>query len=370
MSGIFLSYRRDDSSGWAGRLYEHLVRAWGSSQVFMDIDAIAPGEDFREAITRTMHACDVVIVVIGPNWVGARGETGSRRLDDMADNHRAEVVAALAADVLLVPVLVGGAAMPKMSELPEPLKDFAFRNAAVLEDRRFASDVDALQRALKQFAESVATQRLADDELTPAAVPAPVAPTDEDARRPSDEPSGEGGTVPARRAGPPARVRRGAGPGGLHWRWLVLTALVVVVGLVVIVLLQGESSTPSGQITLFEDQASYRSAHGIEFSGLRAIGQHDPATVGDRITIEFSLENVGTDSLTFEETFVAARSPDDGDRDFGYENEGRVFDPGSVVEIRHSIDVDAAGIWRFWPCYSLTIGDCPDEWEAFPVEVE
>jgi hypothetical protein len=370
MSGIFLSYRRDDSSGWAGRLYEHLVREWGSGQVFMDIDAIAPGEDFREAITRTMHACDVVIVVIGPNWVGARGETGSRRLDDMADNHRAEVVAALAADVRVVPVLVGGAAMPKMSELPEPMKDLAFRNAAVLEDRRFASDVDALQRALKQFAESVAARRSADDELTPATVPAPTAPTDEEAARPSDELSGERATVLARRGAPPGWIRRGAGPGGLRWRWLVLTALVVVVGLVAIVILQGGSSTPSGQATLFEDQTSYRSAHGIELSGLRAVGQHDPATVGDRITIEFSLENVGTDSLTFEETFVAARSPDDDYKDFGYDNVDRVFDPGSVVEIRHSIDVDAAGTWRFWPCYSLTTGECPDEWQAFPVEVE
>jgi hypothetical protein len=370
MSGIFLSYRRDDSSGWAGRLYEHLVRAWGSSQVFMDIDAIAPGEDFREAITRTMHACDVVIVVIGPNWVGARSETGSRRLDDMADNHRAEVVAALAADVRVVPVLVGGAAMPKMSELPEPMKDLAFRNAAVLEDRRFASDVDALQRALKQFAESVATQRMADDGLTPAAVPAHVPPTDEEAARTSGEPSGERGTVPVKRVGPPALIRRGSGPGALRWPWLALVALVVVVGLVMIVVLQGGSSTSSGQITLFEDQASYRSEHGIELSGLRAVGQHDPATVGDRITIEFSLENVGTDSLTFEETFVAARSPDDDYKDFGYENEDRVFDPGSVMEIRHSIDVDTAGTWTFWPCYSLTTGDCPDEWEAFGVEVE
>jgi hypothetical protein len=371
MSGIFLSYRRDDSSGWAGRLYEHLVREWGPGQVFMDIDAIAPGEDFREAITHTMHACDVVMVVIGPSWVDALDERGNRRLDDEADNHRAEVVAAMAADVRVVPVLVGGAAMPKESELPEPLKDLAYRNAAVLDDRRFASDVHALQHALKQFAENVESERSADQEPTEAVASAPGSRADGDATSASDEPLGEGGTIPAAPAGPPAGVRRGAGPGVLRWRWLVLAALVVVVGVVTIVLLQGDSSTSSGGVTLFEDQATYRSEHGIELSGLRAIGQDDPPTVGDRIMIEFSLENVGTDALTFEETFVAARTPDDGDRDFGHENEGRVFDPGSVVEIRHSINVDAAGTWRFWPCYILTTGEfCPDEWEAFPVGVE
>jgi hypothetical protein len=152
MSGIFLSYRRDDASGWAGRLYEHLVTEWGSGQVFMDIDAIAPGEDFRQAIAHTMETCDVVLVVIGPNWVDARDYKGNRRLDDEGDTHRQEVVAALSgADVRVIPVLVGGADMPKVSDLPDPLKDLVYRNAAVIEDRRFASDVRALQNALKQF---------------------------------------------------------------------------------------------------------------------------------------------------------------------------------------------------------------------------
>ena len=159
MSGIFLSYRRDDASGWAGRLYEHLVAEWGPDQVFIDIDAIAPGEDFREAIARTMQACDVVLVVIGPNWINARDHDGNRRLDDESDTHRQEVVAALQADVRVVPVLVGGAAMPKLSELPEPLHDLAYRNAAVVADRRFASDVQTLQDTLKEFVRSQQAKR-------------------------------------------------------------------------------------------------------------------------------------------------------------------------------------------------------------------
>lgn len=159
MSGIFLSYRRADSSGWAGRLYEYLVRGWGSEHVFIDIDAIAPGEDFREAIARTMRTCDVVLVVIGPSWLNARDEAGNRRLDDEADTHRREVTSALAADVRIVPVLVGGATMPKLADLPEPLQDLVYRNAAIIEDRRFASDASALQDALKRYAEQLAAER-------------------------------------------------------------------------------------------------------------------------------------------------------------------------------------------------------------------
>jgi len=144
MSGTFLSYRRDDASGWAGRLYEHLVREWGPDEVFIDVDAIAPGEDFRKAIASTLDRSDTVLVVIGSNWLTARDEAGNRRLDDEADTHRAEVVAALEADVRVIPVLVGGAPMPAGSDLPAPLVELAYRNAAVIDDRRFANDARGL----------------------------------------------------------------------------------------------------------------------------------------------------------------------------------------------------------------------------------
>ena len=173
MSGIFLSYRRDDASGWAGRIYEHLAREWGAEHVFMDIDTIAPGEDFREAIERTMQVCDVVLVVVGPNWLNARDQAGNRRLDDDHDTHRAEVVAALAADVRVVPVLVGGAQMPRASELPEAIKDLTYRNAAVIEDRRFASDVDALKRTLRPLVGGTPTATRGRPAARPAPRPAP-----------------------------------------------------------------------------------------------------------------------------------------------------------------------------------------------------
>jgi hypothetical protein len=117
----------------------------------MDIDAIAPGEDFREAIARTMHICDVILVVIGPAWASSRDEAGNRRLDDEGDVHRAEIQTALASHTRVIPVLVGDATMPKSAELPAPLQELAYRNAAVIEDRRFVPDVNALIDSMRPF---------------------------------------------------------------------------------------------------------------------------------------------------------------------------------------------------------------------------
>ncbi len=171
MGGIFLSYRRDDASGWAGRLYEHLVREWGPDQVFMDIDAIAPGEDFRKAITRTMQLSDTVLVVIGPGWLEAQDEAGHRRLDDEGDTHRTEVHAALDADVRVIPVLVGGADMPPVARLPGPLKELAYRNAAVIDDRRFPADVRGLIASVTHSREATAPAWESPDLARPSVAP-------------------------------------------------------------------------------------------------------------------------------------------------------------------------------------------------------
>jgi hypothetical protein len=193
MSGIFLSYRRQDASGWAGRLYEHLAREWGPDHVFMDIDAIAPGEDFRVAISRTLETCQVVLVVIGPNWLTARSATGTRRLDDDGDTHREEVAAALASDVRVIPVLVGGADMPRKDDLPEPVRDLVYRNAAVVEDRRFATDVETLQQTLRGILDGSGTTPWAPPDSSPrprrpAATP-PRGPVADPAAAPSRPPA-------------------------------------------------------------------------------------------------------------------------------------------------------------------------------------
>ncbi|MGH9120079.1 MAG: toll/interleukin-1 receptor domain-containing protein, partial [Acidimicrobiales bacterium] len=176
MSGIFICYRRTDSAPWAGRVYDSLVRDWGEDHVFMDVDTIAPGEDFRAVIAETVANSDVVLVVIGPDWVTAADPDGGRRLDDEGDIHRTEVVSALRSSVRVIPVLVGGAHMPKVADLPEGLKDLAFRNAVVLEDRRFGSDVRALHKALVRFAEEQASKVAVGAETPVPAAAGPATP--------------------------------------------------------------------------------------------------------------------------------------------------------------------------------------------------
>jgi hypothetical protein len=95
---IFVSYRRQESKDFAGRLYDRLADQFGEGQVFIDVDAIEPGVDFAEAITRAVAACQVLLAVIGPNWLTITDERGRRRLDDPDDFVRLEIEAALARD--------------------------------------------------------------------------------------------------------------------------------------------------------------------------------------------------------------------------------------------------------------------------------
>jgi len=81
MPGIFISYRREDSSAYASRLYDRLSNHFGKDNVFMDIDSIEPGFDFIEVLERTISMCDTVIVVIGKQWLGVTDADGRRRLD-------------------------------------------------------------------------------------------------------------------------------------------------------------------------------------------------------------------------------------------------------------------------------------------------
>src|SRR5262249_4101286 len=118
---LFINYRREDTAPHAGRLYDRLAAHFGVDQVFMDIDQIDPGEDFVEVINRKIGSCEIAIVAIGPNWLGATDAAGNRRLDDSEDFVRMEIVAALERKIRVIPVLVGGARMPRKQDLPEAL---------------------------------------------------------------------------------------------------------------------------------------------------------------------------------------------------------------------------------------------------------
>ena len=88
MAGVFISYRRDDSAGWAGRLATDLEGRFGADTVFQDIEAIGAGEDFIQAIDRALGSCSAALVLIGPDWAAIKGRNGARRLDNPADTVR------------------------------------------------------------------------------------------------------------------------------------------------------------------------------------------------------------------------------------------------------------------------------------------
>ena len=125
MESVFLSYRREDSAGYAGRLAEHLDSVFGHGRVFMDVQDIAPGQDFAAAIENTISACQAVVVVIGPRWVSDLQERAGR--DDFVLQ---EVGAALRRNATVIPVLVGGAAMPSAAELPAGIAQLSRRQVS------------------------------------------------------------------------------------------------------------------------------------------------------------------------------------------------------------------------------------------------
>jgi TIR domain-containing protein/Big-like domain-containing protein len=150
---VFLNYRREETSGHAGRLFDDLTDRLGGSEVFMDIDRIAPGLDFVLAIDDALDGCDVVLALIGRRWADVTNADGVRRLDDPDDFVRLELEKALGrTDVRVIPVLVHGASMPSSGSLPEGLRSLARRQAFELSDTRWHYDLDMLVQAIEIIA--------------------------------------------------------------------------------------------------------------------------------------------------------------------------------------------------------------------------
>jgi len=140
---VFISYRRDDAAGYAGRLEEALERRLGRGSAFRDIPDIRPGEDFVAAIRERLAHAQVVLVLIGTRWTGQQ-PSGARRIDDERDLVRQEVQAALDSGVRVVPVLLPAATMPAEEDLPAPLRPLARRNALPISDAHWDAEVDRL----------------------------------------------------------------------------------------------------------------------------------------------------------------------------------------------------------------------------------
>jgi formylglycine-generating enzyme required for sulfatase activity len=144
MPGIFISYRREDSGGYAGRLYDRLQQRFPSDRLFMDIDTIKPGQDFVQVLETAIGACDVVLAIIGRYWLTITDESGHPRLEHPEDFVRLELASALARNIWIIPVLVGGAAVPRSTDLPDALKALVRRQAFEISDTRFHQDADRL----------------------------------------------------------------------------------------------------------------------------------------------------------------------------------------------------------------------------------
>jgi formylglycine-generating enzyme required for sulfatase activity len=134
---IFISYRRFDSSAYAGRLHDRLVATYGENNVFKDVDDIPIGRDFRTILTQEVSKCDVLLVLIGRSWLDVQDANGKRRLDDFDDFVRTEIRAGLQRGddkCLVVPVLLSGAQMPQSNQLPDDLRELAYKNAVIVRD--------------------------------------------------------------------------------------------------------------------------------------------------------------------------------------------------------------------------------------------
>ena len=151
MGSIFISYRRQDSTAYAGRLYDRLVERFGAGSVFMDIDSINPGADFVDVLAEKIRLCEVILVVVGPDWLSICEENGNLRLSDPKDFVRQEVAMGLEGQIHLIPLLVGGAKMPTEKELPDGLSALARRQAVAISDVHFHRDVDTLIEQIQAF---------------------------------------------------------------------------------------------------------------------------------------------------------------------------------------------------------------------------
>lgn len=203
--GIFISYRRDDSEGQAGRLFEDLSEVFGAEMVFMDVAGIKPGIDFRRAIEQQTASCGVLLALIGRSWLTVTNADGKRRLDDLNDVVRFETASALRRDIPVIPVLVQGARMPRAEDLPDDLKELAFRNGVEITHARWDSDVLLLTQALQSY-------------VQPAVPPRARGETRSEAPSTSALPQSQ------------SAIAEGAVPGGVRWRAPV-AALVVLLAL-------------------------------------------------------------------------------------------------------------------------------------------
>jgi phage FluMu protein Com len=154
---FFISYRREDSAGFTGRLFDRLQAHFGRESVFIDVDSIPYGVDFRTHLSNAVSKCDALLAIIADRWVSA-GHEEQLRLHDPKDFVRIEIEAALSRNIPVIPVLVGRTPMPREDDLPPSMRPLIFRNACILDlGTDFHPNVDRLIHSLEQFGKKTAT---------------------------------------------------------------------------------------------------------------------------------------------------------------------------------------------------------------------
>jgi glycerophosphoryl diester phosphodiesterase len=184
---IFISYRRQDSAYPAGWLYDRLADRFGADQIFKDVDSIELGDDFVETITNAVGSCDILLALIGQEWLDIASSDGTRRLSDPDDFVRLEIEAALERKVLLIPILVDGALMPRGDQLPPSIAPMVRRQALELSPNRFRADTERLLDVMERTLADIQDEQPGEPAVEVAA-PAPVETEPEP--EPKPKPSG------------------------------------------------------------------------------------------------------------------------------------------------------------------------------------
>ena len=147
---VFISYRRDESAGYAGRIADSFEEHFGEDIIFRDIDSLVPGLDFAEAIERALESSEVLLAVIGRNWLTATDAAGQKRLEEPDDYVRTEIATALKRNIRVIPLLIQGAAMPSARDLPDDLAPLSRRNAFEIHDSSWRDDIQRLISTLER----------------------------------------------------------------------------------------------------------------------------------------------------------------------------------------------------------------------------
>jgi hypothetical protein len=218
MAEICISYRRADSQAITGRIFDRLIANYGKESIFIDIDNIPAGTDFRQYLAETLHEASVLLAVVGPKWLGA-GKSGPDRIQDETDPVRVEVETALRNGLAIIPVLIGSRKMPNPNQLPESLKEFVYLNAVTVDPgvdfdhhmQRLITNIDAILAA-KRKARAPAAQSVSARRNTTQARPSRV--SGQHSSRPVPAPSdSRERRIPAAGASP-RPAERGKQPAG------------------------------------------------------------------------------------------------------------------------------------------------------------